>query len=218
MQNFYRIKFQYVELKDTNDTNEHLKAWQRPEVIFQFLHSIYKEYLTNELNLLQLLKKKKRKFESILEFGCAIAPITTSLFEFYKLKKSTKIFISDIQTIHFHYAAFKFRKCSNVTPILLTPENDFLLKLKDNVDVIFCKTVFEHLNKPFETAKLFHKYPNPGGLLFFDFRRSAYRGLDTHHSAREREDILNFILNNFEVIFGKISVSKSMDMTIARKL
>ena len=129
LKNLFRLKFQNVQVPNTEDPYIHLEAWQRPELIYQLLHLVCKEFVSNQYAILKILRKKKKTFNSMLEFGCATAPITTSLFEFFKIPKSRKIYISDIQTLAFHYAIYKFRRCSNVIPLVLVPDNDFLLKL-----------------------------------------------------------------------------------------
>jgi SAM-dependent methyltransferase len=220
LRNLYNMKFQGNIVPDTNNQNIHLEAWQRPELIHYLLYNVTNERLYNEHLILKLLKKKKKRFRSFLEFGCGTAPITTALFEFFRLPKNIKIYISDIQTLAFHYAAYKFRGCSNVIPILLNPKKDFLLDLNDNVDVIFCITVFEHLNKPLETIKIFHKLLNYNGILFFDYVKNPIDisdGMDTQHGIRERNEVLDFIMDNFKVVFGKIKKEKSVGLTIVKK-
>ena len=217
LKNLYRVKFQGNWVPDTDDPFIHLEAWQRPELLYQLLHLVFKESIVNQLEIIRQLQKIKTDACSLLEFGCATAPITTSLFEFYRPRENLQVYICDIQTLAFHYAAYRFRRCSNVKPILLVPENDFLLKLTEPVDAIFCMTVFEHLNKPLETVKIFHELLNPGGLLFFDYSKGKGEGLDTHHGVRQRNDVLDYISKNFEIVHGTISKDKSMDLTIVKK-
>ncbi len=217
IKNIYRLKFQESIIPDTYDSYEHLEAWQRPEVIFQLLHLVCKSVYYNESRILNFLKKKKKDFKSFLEFGCATAPITTSFFEFSRKPKVIKISISDIQTLAFHYASYKFKRCSNIRSILLTPENDFLLELDEKFDVIFCMTVFEHLNKPLKTIKAFDKILNHQGLLFFDYIISSGDGLNTHHGYRERDSVLDYINDNFKLIYGRINKEKNMGLTIVEK-
>jgi len=216
LKNLYRVKFQESEGVDTNDPHMHLKSWQKPELIYQLFHQIYKESIHNQLFALKPLFKMKRGFRSILEFGCGSAPITTSLFEFYKPKKQ-KIYISDIQTLSFHYAAYKFSHYANVYPILLHPEDNFQIKLDEEVDAIFCVTVFEHLNDPLRTVKHFHSLLSQGGLLFFDYLKSEAKGLDTKQGLEQRDAVLDFINNNFSLMHGAISKNKNMNFTVVKK-
>ncbi|MFX0186822.1 MAG: class I SAM-dependent methyltransferase [Candidatus Hodarchaeota archaeon] len=218
IKNIYRLKFQYNLVPDTTDPYVHLEAWQRPEVIYQLLQMVCKSIFHNECQLLTLLKKNNKGFKSFLEFGCATAPITTTFFEFFGKPKNINIYISDIQTLAFHYASYRYRKCSNVIPKLLKPENDFMLETDEKFDAIFCMTVFEHLNKPLEIIKTFDKCLNDQGLLFFDYTITSGAGLDTLHGFRERNNVLDYIINNFKLIYGKISKEKDMSLTIVKKI
>ncbi len=217
LKNLLRIKFQDSKVPDMGDSHIHLEAWQRPELIYQLLHLVCRESVRSNYIILKLLRKFKKKFNSILEFGCATAPITTALYEFFHLHKNITIYLSDIQTIAFHYGAYKFRNCSNVIPILLTPENDFLLNLNTKVDVIFCITVFEHLNKPLKTIEIFHDILNKNGLLFMDYIITTGEALDTYQAYRERNYVLDFIEENFKIVYGKMDKEKSIGLTIVRK-
>jgi SAM-dependent methyltransferase len=164
-----------------------------------------------------LLFKYKSNARVIFEFGCATAPIMTSLFEFHPSAKNYKVYISDVKTISFHYAAYKFRQFANVIPILLSTENAFLPILPEPVDVIFCITVFEHLFGPLAVIKTFHQLLAPGGLLFFDYIKAAGDGLDTKQGVEERDAVLDYMSQNFNVLSGAISKDKSMGLTIIQK-
>ncbi len=213
-----RIQFPNSKLEDTNDPYIHLDAWQKPYTIRQLLAQVTKGAFTYEYKILKIIKRNMRKITNLLEFGCGTAPVITSLFEFLKFPKRIKIFLCDIQTFPFHFAVYKFKNCANVIPILLSPENDFSLNLSEKLDVIFCLTVFEHLNKPIETVKTFYNLLNPEGLLFFDFINTSGDGLDTMHSVREREKVLDFICNNFKIIDGKILKEKNVGLTVVKKM
>lgn len=219
LKNMYRIKFQDCEVPDTNDAYAFLESWQRPELIYQLLHLVCKESVANEHKIWKhLFMLRKEKIQSVLEFGCGTAPITTSLFEFFEPPKDMQIYISDIQTLAFHYAAYKFRGCQNVVPWLLSPENGFLLRTDRKADVIFCITVLEHLNNPLETVNTFHEILSTKGLLVFDYILSEGEGLDTQRGLYERDNVLNFINRNFEILFGHIKKSVDVGLTIVRKL
>lgn len=200
----------------TDDPYTHLEIYQKPELFFHLLYLVFQQAYTFNYNLIKILKKYKIKFNSMLEFGCAIAPITTTLFEFYNFSKKDKFFISDIKTLAFHYAAYKFRFCSNVIPVLLKPENHFALNLEQKVDLIFCITVFEHLNKPLDIAKKFHKILNDNGYLVFDFIKPG-DPLDTYQAKIERDSVLDFIMDNFKIVYGSIDKTKKVNLVIAQK-
>lgn len=219
LKNLYRIKFQDSQVPDSTDANLHCQAWQKPEVLYQLLHLVCRETALDQLKPLRKLAALRPDFKKLkmLEFGCATAPITVSLYEFYRPKASMRMYISDISTLAFHYAAYRFRYCSNVIPVLLKPEDDFALKLDDRLDVIFCITVFEHLNRPLEIAKTFYNLLNHDGLLFFNYIKSEGEGFDTKHAVRQRESVFDFIGNSFELVEGRLSKDEDMHLTIVRK-
>jgi 2-polyprenyl-3-methyl-5-hydroxy-6-metoxy-1,4-benzoquinol methylase len=219
LKNLYRIKFQSSNVPDELDAQEHCKAWQRPEVIYQLLHLVCKEAIVDQLEILQKLAAVRPDFKKLkmLEFGCATAPITASLYNYYKPKSLMRMYISDMQTLAFHYATYRFRHCSNVIPVLLRPEDNFALKLNDKLDVIFCITVFEHLNQPLQTAKTLYNLLNPGGILFFDYIKSAGLGFDTQKGVKERGPVIDFIDDKFVVVEGKLSKEKDIHLTVVQK-
>jgi SAM-dependent methyltransferase len=217
LRNLYRVKFQDNQVPDTEDPFMHLEAWQQPELTYQLFHQVFKESIGDEIGVLQQLFKYRKNARLLLEFGCATAPITTSLFEFYQPNESRIVYISDIQTLAFHYATYKVRHCANVKPILLAPENNFFPSLNEPIDAVFCMGVFEHLSKPLEIAKLFHQLLAPGGLLLFDYIKGEGEGLDTLAGVRERSGVLDYISENFDILQGTVSKNKSMGMTVAKK-
>jgi SAM-dependent methyltransferase len=216
LRSWYRLKFQASDVPDTTNANIHLQAWQRPEVLYQLLHLVYKESIITELAVLRLLEKFRPEYTRLLEFGSATAPITTTLFEFFPATSDLKVYVTDIETLAFHYAAYKFRDVKAVTAFPLLATDDFLLTLPEPVDAIFCLTVFEHLNKPLETIKRFQQYLKPGGLLIFDYLKGEGEGLDTHHAVRERQAVLAYIQNNFDLLQGSINSDDNVSLAVVR--
>jgi SAM-dependent methyltransferase len=217
LKNLYRVRFQDNAVPDTDDARTHVAAWQRPELLYQLLHLVGKESLRDELAGLIQVRRHGGRIRSILEFGCATAPVVTSLFEFYPPDRRLEIFISDIQTLAFHYGCYKFRRCSNVRPVLLVPEHDCLLQLPATVDVVFCLTVFEHLNRPLKTAERLRDALNPGGFLVFDYIKGDGEGLDTVHAVRERDAVLDYITEHFDILSGPLDKRANVGLTIARR-
>jgi predicted O-methyltransferase YrrM len=214
LKNLYRLRFRSAELGDGCGATGHLQAWQRPEMVYQLLHMVDKVAHHEQLALLTRLFAQARP-QSILEFGCGLAPIATSLCEFYP--NNIRIYLADIQTLAFHYAAYRFRNRANVKPILLTLETDFALRLDTPVDAICCTEVFEHLPNPRETVERLHEELNPGGLLLFDYVLGQGRGMDTPQGLNQRPLVLDRIGSMFEVVHGKLRYDASMGLTIGRK-
>ena len=215
--NLYRVRFQDSQIPDTDNASLHLAAWQRPEVLYQLMHLVYKEVGFDYAILVKEILKHNPNLKSFLEFGCGTAPIASSLLDFFGSKRNIRIYISDIQTIAFHYAAYRFSHFKNLVPLMLVPETNFKLPYTESLDAITCITVFEHLNKPLETACDFHAHLKTGGLLIFDYIKSEGDGMDTAHGVREREAVLDFIAKHFEVLSGDLAQREDIGIIIARK-
>lgn len=126
--------------------------------------------------------------------------------------------VTDLPTLPFHYASYKFRQCSNVRPIPLRLKDDFQLKTDLSFDVIFCCQVFEHLNNPLQTVRTFHQILKPDGLLVFDYLISEAKDLDTKQGLEYRNEVFAFLERRFSVEKGKLDRDKSMGLTVVRKI
>lgn len=213
LRGWYRVPHQASVVPDTEDAGVHLEAWQRPELIYQLFHQVYAESRYMNATLLDLLRR--RRVRTLLEFGCATAPVTTHALTF--LDPEIEATIADIQTIAFHFGAYKLRGYANVKPHQLAAERSFALDLDGTFDAICCITVFEHLNKPLETVHAFHRLLEPGGLLLFDYLATKGGGLDTHQGVEQRGPVLDFIEENFDIVYGEIRREGSTALAAARK-
>ncbi len=217
LRNLYRIRFQNNQVPDDSTSQAHVEAWQRPELLYFLFHQVLRESIFNQLPALEVMQRHIKQPAAILEFGCGTAPITTSMHEFF-LPTNQQMLIADIQTLAFHYAVHRFRKCLNVIPLLLSPENDFLpAQEKETIDVIFCITVFEHLPEPLQAVQTFYRLLRQGGLLIFDYARSAGCGMDTRQGMEQRKDVLDFISSRFDIVEGKLNQEHTVLLTAARK-
>ena len=68
------------------------------------------------------------------------------------------------------------------------------------VDAIVCMQVFEHLLEPLAVAERFVEMLNPGGALIFDYLTSEGAGLDSLAGVRQRDSVLAFIEQRFDII------------------
>lgn len=216
LKNLYRIKFQTHLVPDSDDPLIHEEAWQQPQMLYFLFYNVAKEHTRNELPKLRLARKYK-KFNSFIEYGCGTAPITTTFFEFYKRAPKVHIYLFDIQTLAFRYAQSKFGNKQNVLTTLLTPANDLLPVEDIKTDVIFCHTVYEHMNKPLETTKRFYNMLNSGGLLVFDYIKSNGKGQDTIQGVNERNDVIDFINHNFKLLHGVLNKDDDIGLCVVKK-
>jgi SAM-dependent methyltransferase len=218
LRNFYRIRQRPPKPWTAQTNDDHLAAWQDPESIYHLFHAVLKETFSSEYHELKLLATTNPNFSSALEFGCGSAPITSSILQHRCQPRDANFAIADLPTLTFHYATYKFRKCSNVQPIMLLPKDHFRLETDRKFDVIFCREVFEHLNEPLETVEMFHQILNKGGVLFFDYIKSEARGLDTLQGLQQRDDVLDFMTKTFRPEYGTIQKERSVGLTVVRKV
>jgi SAM-dependent methyltransferase len=175
---------------------------------------VYKEMLHHQLGVLQHLRHARGPVRRLLEYGCGVAPVTTSYVEFCPLH-DRRILLADIEAISFHYARWKFAEFAEIQPVSLLPEKNFALTVDEPLDAIFCLAVFEHLNQPLETIKAFHRALRPGGVLIFDYIRSEADGLDTTQGLRERAEVMRYLAEHFHIRHGKLDAENSITLTVA---
>jgi 2-polyprenyl-3-methyl-5-hydroxy-6-metoxy-1,4-benzoquinol methylase len=83
---------------------------------------------------------------------------------------------------------------------------------------IFCLAVPEHLPRPVPALRHLHHTLRPGGYLVFDYIRSEAKGLDTAAALQDRIPALEFILDRFEIVRGRVSTDGShVGPSVARK-
>jgi len=211
----HREKFyQYGEAYDYME-DSHLDAWQQSEVLFQLINLVYRESQHSDTYKASMIKYAPSSGH-ILEFGAAISPITRSLHTFGISTRT--IYIADLPTYAFHYACFRWREKENIKPIVLLPENEFKLPANKQYGIIFCVEVFEHLPDPVTTIRMFYDLLLPDGILVFDYIKSDATGLDTSAGLEYREQVLDFVRDNFTLVLGDLSdTSCTIGLTVVRK-
>jgi SAM-dependent methyltransferase len=217
LRNFYRLRQPPPNPNTIETTSGHLAAWQEQDFLYGLFDSVLKESFSSEYEYLRLLHSLKPGWSSLLEYGAGSAPITSSIVQHGCWRRGCSCMISDIPTLTFHYAAYKFRCCSNVEPVLLRSEDEFQFITDRQFDVVFCCQVFEHLNRPLDTVKRLTQALKPKGVLFFDYIKSEAKGLDSHQGLVERESVLDYISSAFHVEYGEIRKDQNVGLTAARK-
>ena len=207
----YRTNFQYVAVTENSNKNEYLNAWQRHENIYLTFGSCYK-YALDPFSGLPFLKYLKDK-DSILEYGCGLAPITTSLLKCKK--KMYKFTLADIRSFTYHYSKYRLKQ-HNVRFIDVIPYE--LPALEDRYDTIFLMTVLEHLPDPEKVIRLLTEHLKVPGYLIFDYALGEGRGLDTMESVKQRQSVLDFVNSKYYIVSGQIKYDQSMGTTILQKI
>lgn len=208
----YRTKFQKVAVGDNADVREFMEAWQRCENIYSIFGSAYK-YALSPLSFFPY-RKYIRNAESILEYGCGVAPITFSSLKYGNFKH-TKFTIADIKQFTYHFAKYRLAHLTNVTFINIKPAT--VPKFPGKFGAVFLMELLEHLPNPLEAVKHIYQNIEDNGYLVFDYIRGEGEGLDTIKSVREREQVLGFVEEKFELIKGRIDKETSMGVTVVRK-
>ena len=212
LRGIYRLKHQEDAIADTEDARTHVEAWQQRTMIYQVFAQQFFESIDPRLAEAHWLSRLGVK--SFIEYGCASAPVTTAFRQFFGTTQHSTIV--DIETIAFHYAAYKFKADANVTPVALTPAANLLPDPSLRANAIVCKTVFEHLKDPLEVAQRFAAMLEPRGYLLFDYLETEGGGLDTMHGVRQRDAVLKFIDERFERVHGDARRDRGSQLTVVR--
>lgn len=206
----YRARFQDVEVADDAAAGEFLAARQRPESVYLLFAAIYKYALVPFVYW--PFRKHLKPNDTILEYGCGVAPVTTSMIlDGYR----NNFIIADIRQINFHYAKWLCRQSTNrVQAIDINPGHP--LDLPGSFDVACVLTVMEHLPDPLQTVTAVTAGLRPGGRLIFDYILGDGGGLDTRAAILQRKAVLDFIADRFDVLHGRLDLNASMGLTVAR--
>ncbi|MEO0565335.1 MAG: hypothetical protein AAF125_24725, partial [Chloroflexota bacterium] len=150
LRNHYRLKFQSLQLPPKDESVEaHIEAWQQPEAIYYLLHSVYREGtwggVSTEFDYLARLEHLGRQPRRLLNYGASTGLLTKVYLKLFRTASDFRIVNADIPTLAFHYGTYRFAADERVESIVLAKDNA-QISLRDPVDAIFCKTVFEHSN------------------------------------------------------------------------
>ncbi len=156
----YRSKFQtLLEVADDRLLDQ---GYHDHRSIYLLFQNTYKNALT-PLHARGYIKYIPQGGD-VLEFGCGLAPIATSLAKFYGAY-NLQITCADLEHLLFHYVRWKFADRPFVRVVGIDPADDDPLR-NQMYDVIFCMTVFEHVPRPLQTMENFFKHLKSGGTWF----------------------------------------------------
>ena len=99
----YRAKFASVETPDHATNEEFLESWQSNETIYMLFGAVRRFSRTPLIS--RQFEKHIKNNDAVLEYGCGLAPITTSLLNVGK-KTNLDLTIADIKQLNFHYAKY----------------------------------------------------------------------------------------------------------------
>ena len=209
----YRTRFQDVETPDYASNEDFLDSWQNANTIYMLFGAVRRFSRTPLIS--RRYERYIRNNDSVLEYGCGLAPITTSLVN-VGLKRGLDHTIADIRQINFHYA---IRNLGNLVSHFEIKPN-LIQDLPKKYNVIIMITVMEHLPNPLDTVKNLTKFLHTGGIFIFDYHSDddGADGQDTIEAIDQKKEVLDFIKQNYSLLQGKIDYEGSMGMTVVKKI
>ncbi len=208
----YRQRFQSVSVPDYANEKEFLNAFQNQKTVYHLFGAVRK-YSYEPLSCMKYENFIKNN-DTIIEYGCGIAPITKSLLN-YSLLKNLDLYIADIKQINSHFA--KWRLGNDAKFIEITPYQNPLKNFEKKINVVFLITVMEHLPDPLEVVKNIHNSLKSGGYLIFDYILSEGKFQDTVEAVEQRENVLDFMEKNFNVVKGNLFKKKTINFAVIQK-
>lgn len=212
-QRLQTIYFEQIEKPELASDDRHLEAWRDPRAVYYLFAYTYRQALS-PLRVHPFISFVPHGGR-VAEYGSGAAPIVTALARRYR-HLDLELVCADIPHLLFHYARWKFRNDRFVTMVSVEPNND--AALPGNYDTIFCLETLEHLPRPIPVLQHLHRALKPRGHLIFDYVRSDGTGLDTATALRDRIPALQFILDHFDIVQGRVTTDGThVEPTVARK-
>ncbi len=208
----YRQKFMSVTTTDHASEKEFLDSWQNEKTVYQLFGAV-RRFSYEPLTCVKYEKYIKNN-DTVIEYGCGIAPISHSIIQ-YSYLKNLNLYIADIRQINSHFA--KWRLGNEVKFLEIKPYQDPLKEISDKPNVVFLITVMEHLPDPLNVVKNIHNSLVPGGHLIFDYILSDGNSQDTIEAVEQRNDVLEFMEKNFNLIKGNLYKDKTINFAVIQK-
>lgn len=205
--------FESLANPDLASDAKHLEAWRDPRHVYYLFAHAYREALS-PLRV-HPYARYLRRGGRVAEYGCGTGPVLAALARHYR-HLNLKLVGADLPHLLFHFARWRFRDARFVTMVPIDPGND--APLPGEYDAVFCLEVLEHLQRPIPVLQHLHRALKPGGVLIFDYVRSDGTGLDTATSLRDRIPALQFILDRFDIVSGRVPLDGShVEPSVARR-
>lgn len=214
-QRLQNIHFEHFAKPELANDRKHLESWRDHRIVYYLFAHSYRQALS-PLRVHRFARWVPRGGR-VAEYGCGVAPILAALSRWYR-HLDLQLVGADIPHLLFHYARWRFRSAPFVTVVPILADDD--APLPGSYDTIFCLEVLEHLPRPIPVLRHLHQALRPGGHLVFDYIRSEAigLGLDTLSSLRDRLPAIQFILDHFDVVMGRVAADGShVEPAVARK-
>ena len=208
----YRQRFTTVTTPDYANEKDFLDSWQNQDTVYQLFGAV-RRFSYEPLSCVKYEKYIKNN-DTVIEYGCGIAPITDSLIK-YSLLSNVKLYVADIKQINSHFA--RWRLGNEAQYIEIHPYKNALENFSQQVDVVFLITVLEHLPDPLNVVKNIHASLKSGGFLIFDYFLSDGKTQDTIEAVEQRKDVLDFMKDNFRLVKGNLNEEKTINFAVIQK-
>ncbi len=208
---YYQMKFWKLDIPKGADDKLFLQYWQRPENIYLTFHFAYR-FGAEPFSYLEMKTYLKRN-SRILEYGCGVAPVTTSMIK--SRLRDYEYTVADIRNFPYHYAKYRLKQ-HHVNFVDLVPFERPVFNVE--FDVVLLRTVIEHLPNPVEVIQWLTEALRPQGYLIFDYIHTTGMAMDTYEAAEQRRHVLDFIKERYKILSGELKYDASMGTTIARKV
>lgn len=175
----------------------------------------HKDLEALHMSYFQLLSKNMilKEGSHICEYGCGVAPFTTTLLKCLQNKDANlEITLCDVDCEHFNFAKFRINSIlkesgfKNIKVNFLEVKKDSLPKFENKIDIIFCFEVLEHVPSPIAVIENFSKNTNPGSVYIENFIKhddltDDDDGPDLVSARKERNSYYEIVENNFNLIY-----------------
>lgn len=207
-----------------------LKERKNPSDIFDF----YKDQgawsaFRQTIRHLELLKYHEEfwdfvefEYSHICEYGCGVAPFTTSLLLNSPNDLFVDITLSDVEgSEHLNFAEWKFDKIinqkdmKNVEFDICPVKPDSLPEYDSPLDIVILYEVAEHLLSPVDTLNNLMENMKDDGIILENFINNPPEeedadGPDLISAALERDEFYEILKTNFKIIGGDPDIKSNM--------
>jgi 2-polyprenyl-3-methyl-5-hydroxy-6-metoxy-1,4-benzoquinol methylase len=214
----YRQRLQSIDFEQLREPElasdaGHLAAWRDHRLVYHLFAHTFRDALS-PLRVHRFARYVPRGGR-VAEYGCGTAPLLVALARRYR-HLDLQLVGADIPHLLFHYARWRLSDSPFVSWVAIQSDDD--TPLSGRYDTIFCLEVLEHVPRPIAVVRHLYEVLRPGGHLVFDYIRSEGTGLDTVASLRDRLPALRYVLENFEVVQGRVAADGSdVEPAVVRK-